>query len=428
MHLYKRLPFEQIKLILSWYESKKIGRDEALEKLGVKERRLRYLLKAMKEGSLETLGRRRVSPSRRKSERVEVSIRRELEKEKKLIENPHIPTSTYNYAHVADEVERLTNEKVSDETVRRRAKEWGFYIARPTPKKAHDRMILTDKIGTLLQHDSSHHLFAPLSSQKWYLITTLDDYSRMILYAQLCEEETAWDHILALRYVIQKFGTPANYYVDNHSIFRFVQRMESYWRTPRVDHKSVLTQWQGCLKAVGVGVFYALSPQAKGKIERPYRWMQDRLVRRCSKEEVTDMTRAQHILNEEVNRYNAHTVHSTTGEVPLMRFERSKKEKLSAFSPFELPSPYRGVDDVFCLRELRKVTGYHTVSWRGRFIEVPAHIPIGEEVLLCIIPDTVKPRIRVWYKDHLVNVVFLAPTQKAFVDALIAQEEKKTNS
>jgi len=65
-----------------------------------------------------------------------------------------------------------------------------------------------------------------------------------------------------------------------------------------------------------IKVTYALSPQAKGKIERPYGWLQDRLIITCVRENITDIKKAQIILNREIQRYNYRQVHSTTQEVP----------------------------------------------------------------------------------------------------------------
>ena len=72
----------------------------------------------------------------------------------------------------------------------------------------------------------------------------------------------------------------------------------------------------------------------KGKIERPYGWLQDRLVRTCARENVTDIKQDQIILNGEMNRYNYRQVHSTTGKIPAKRFQRTTIEKLSLFREF----------------------------------------------------------------------------------------------
>jgi hypothetical protein len=81
------------------------------------------------------------------------------------------------------------------------------------------------------------------------------------------------------------------------------------------------------MRCLGVDVSYALSAQAKGKVERPYRWLQDRIARTCAIEKITAINDARAVLKEELNRYNNHQVHSTTGEVPSMRFDKTKKRR-----------------------------------------------------------------------------------------------------
>ena len=60
------------------------------------------------------------------------------------------------------------------------------------------------------------------------------------------------------------------------------------------------------MEAGKVKVIYAMSPQAKGKIERPYGWLQDRLIRTCVRENITEINDAQKVLHEELDRYNYH--------------------------------------------------------------------------------------------------------------------------
>jgi hypothetical protein len=95
-----------------------------------------------------------------------------------------------------------------------RAKKHGFSMKKP-PKAAHDREVLTNYIGEIIQHDSSYHLFSPPAKEKWYLITSLDAFSRFFLYAILVQKETSWAHICALQTVVLKYGAPFLYCVDS---------------------------------------------------------------------------------------------------------------------------------------------------------------------------------------------------------------------
>ncbi len=74
--------------------------------------------------------------------------------------------------------------------MRNRAKEWGYFIPKRKKEKAPPREVVTEAAGMLLQHDSSHHKWSPYSDKKWTLITTLEDYSRYLLYADFVEVET----------------------------------------------------------------------------------------------------------------------------------------------------------------------------------------------------------------------------------------------
>ena len=75
---------------------------------------------------------------------------------------------------------------------------------------------MTNYAGELIQHDSSHHRWSPYAEDKWYLITTLDDYSRKILYGDFLESETSWSHIESAEYTTLKYGIAYSFYVDSH--------------------------------------------------------------------------------------------------------------------------------------------------------------------------------------------------------------------
>lgn len=414
MQLHKRLTKDQIKLVLDWYSKGLMGRDEALAKLGVKRRRFYDLLKNYREGKLASLNPPVRSNTHRKiAVLTEKTIRIELEKEKRLIDNPAMPVKTYNYAAVRDRVVEQTKKAVSAQTVRNRAKAWGFYLPQRQPKTKHTRVVLTTATGLLLQHDASHHLWSPFADKKWVLITTLDDYSRMLVYADFWEEETTWSHIMALKGVVTKYGVGSNYYTDNHSIFRFIERQETYWRTPKKQASDVKTQWERAVKECGMGTIYAMSPEAKGKIERPYRWLQDRIVRACAKAGVADIAGGRDILKAEVERYNTKQVHSTTKEIPLVRFQRAEREGNTVFRPISFPVPYTSLKDVFCLKETRVVNGYNQFLWRGQPNQLPNRIPEGAKVELHILPDSISPELRVWYKDELIQSISLAPHKRS---------------
>ena len=155
-------------------------------------------------------------------------------------------------------------------------------------------------------------------------------------------------------------------------------------------------------------VVFALSPQAKGKVERPYRWLQDRIVRTCCLEKIGDIDGARFVLFEELDRYNNHQVHSTTGEIPSIRFERAIAEGKSLLRPFSIPKPYSSPKDVFCLREQRVVNAYSRISLHNHEIQVP-NVPLRVAVDIHMIPDFVKKtmEVRIWLHDQFVHSLTL---------------------
>jgi hypothetical protein len=166
--------------------------------------------------------------------------------------------------------------------------------------------------------------------------------------------------------------------------------------------------WKQVMQVLGVEVVHALSPQAKGKVERPYRWMQDRIVRTCALENLSSLDDVRSVLKEEVDRYNNHQVHSTTGEIPSIRFARALQEGNSLFRPFALPKPYTSAKDVFCLREKRLVNGYNRISLLNREIQVP-NVPLREEVEVHMVPDADKQllELRIWWNGQMMHSVAL---------------------
>lgn len=407
--LHRRFNTDQVKMILDLYEQKRLTLTDCLGKLEIgRARFFRLLSKYRRNQSKFKINYSRTKSNNRISPYVEKKIRSELEEEKKIIANPQIPVHYYNYSAIKDEVVKFTGEPVSVPTIINRAKNWGYYMIRP-PRKIHDREVITTATGMLLQHDSSHHLWSPFAKEKWSLITTIDDYSRRILFADFFLEETTWNHIQSTQEIALKYGIGLAYYADSHSIFRFVCHRDSIWYKQVKGTDEVETQWKRVVESLGMKVWHALSPQAKGKVERPYRWLQDRIVRRCAKLGIKDIIRGKQILAEEVNRYNYHQVHSTTKEIPAVRFEKAIVEGKSVFKSLELKEPLTSTKDVFCIKEQRRVNGYHRISWQSQIFQTPRDIPIGAKVTINIIPDQQFPELRLWHNNRLRQVYKLKP-------------------
>ena len=308
--LHKRFSDEQVIFLYQAYSQDLMSRQEVQETLSISRARFFTLWKEYQtDPEAFSISYQRRSPKKIPPE-VEAAIEWELLREKALLEDPELPISDYNYSALRD---RLLKQgiTVSLNTIIDRAKKLGCHQPR-RKKKAHDREVLTASIGALIQHDGSTHRWSPFAEEKWTLtpapnircgVTSIDDYSRKILFADFFPAESTWAHIQAAQALIQGYGIPLRYYVDSLRVFRFVQGRDSVWRKHVLQTDDVDTQWGRMMRLLGVNVVFALSPQAKGKVERPYRWLQDRIVRTCALERISQIEDVREVLRDELDRY-----------------------------------------------------------------------------------------------------------------------------
>lgn len=404
--LHKRFTDQQIKELMQRYLKNELKRAYIQQMLQISKRQFFKLLKEYRDNPAGfSIQYKRTQATRTIAIPIEQNILKELVVAKKFIDNKDMPIWSYNYSFIRNELEKRYHQKVSVPTIIAKAKKYGFYIGKPKKQKAHDREVITNNTGELIQHDSSYHLWSPYAKCKWWLITSIDDYSRFMLYALLVLRDISLAHIRTLQTVFLRFGLPLNFYVDCDSIFKFIRGRDELHYKHHLQTDESMPQWKQVCQDCQVKVINALSPQAKGKVERPYGWIQDHLVRICARENVTTIAQANQILTREVYEYNYKRVHSTTGEIPYLRYQRALREKKSIFRQFLIPPPYQSIKDIFCFRFNRTVDAYRTVSINNLRLKFN-NAPIREEVNLRIFPYTTGglSEVRFWYKNKLLDV------------------------
>ena len=97
-------------------------------------------------------------------------------------------------------------------------------------------------------------------------------------------------------------------------------------------------------------------------------------------------------------------MHSTTGEIPCLRFERALKEKRSLFREFKLVPPFESAKDIFCLRVNRITDPYCKISVHDAVFQVKDSLP-RQSLTLRIYPLSQQvSEVRFWLKDRLLDV------------------------
>lgn len=403
--IHTKFTTEQVKELMQKYLNKQVERKYLQQVLGVGKSRFFELVQSYRDNpETFSVDYKRSSEAKRIAPAVQKNILKELAIDKNAIKNKDVPLYRYNYSYVQKRLERHYDQTAAVSTIINYAKANGFYLPKRNRPKAHDREVLTTHIGELIQHDASYHLWAPDSKTKWVLITSLDDYSRFLLYAQLVERESSATHIQALQSVVVKHGAPMSYYTDCHAIFRYIKGRDQRHHSFEKFTDDVDPQWKMVMKDCGINPIYALSPQAKGKIERPYGWLQDHLIRTCIRENVKDIGHGQRVLNYERDRYNYHQVHSTTREIPARRFNSAKEAKKSLFRPWVVPSPFISLKDIFALRAERIVDNYHSVSLNNVTFKLPDVEPRRPVDIRIYILNDKFCELRFWYNAKLIKV------------------------
>lgn len=191
--------------------------------------------------------------------------------------------------------------------------------------------------GLLLQMDGSHHKWN--GKDDWCLITAIDDASSEIPYGEFFESETTIGCMSVLKRIIELKGLPNAIYTDRAG-----------WTGG--GKRSNFSQFQRACKQLGINLILANSPEAKGRVERSFRTIQDRLIPELRINKVKTMTDANKYFNQEF----------------LAKYWNIK----NIVAPIDQMSGYRKVnhmDDIknaLCIEEYRKINKDETISWKSR--------------------------------------------------------------
>jgi hypothetical protein len=199
----------------------------------------------------------------------------------------------------------------------------------------------------MLHQDGSRHAW--VEGREWDLIVTLDDADSTIYSAFFVEEEGTMSSFHGLHGVIAKHGLFGARYAD---------RGTHYWITEaaggKVDKRNP-TQVHRALQQLGIELIAAYSPEARGRSERMFGTLQNRLPQELRLAGITTMAEANRFLAEYIPQHNR-------------QFRRPASEEGTAFVPYV----GRDLADIVCLQEERQVGLDNTGRFHGRSLQIPA--------------------------------------------------------
>jgi hypothetical protein len=277
----------------------------------------------------------------------------------------------FNFSFLSEQCHRLLGKRYSRHTLRRWAIREGLFNPQvDTTAKAFVRFE-TGGIGMLFQHDSSKHLWVPATQRQDILIATIDDHSRKLVAARLVPRDSTWHNMCVVRETMERYGRPQAYYVDNYGVFR--------------PDKEPATQFGRALGSLDVELKFTgvRQPQAKGKIEKIFDYLQKRLPYLCERYKIKNLTQANKILdNEVVGYYNEYHVHETTQEIPNKRWRRAIEEGRCFLRPIPDKTP---LDIIFALHYPRQLKKDGSFVFHSQRYEIPK-APRYAEITLVLRP------------------------------------------
>lgn len=379
--IHKRLPKDFVEDVMRTFSRRGIGREQASELLGLSRSGLywwreKYLASTKKRKEFK-LYNREAKPTRSFSKEVQDFLHKEFYY---ITRCEGRFKNKFNFSFLAELAEKKFGRAFARNSIRRFALRHEYYEAKPSEKKKVYLRFETPGPGFLFQHDTSHHIWLPSTGSFSDLILTKDDYSRKVVGRRLVEKETSFDHLLTVETTIGEYDLPLSYYVDEHSIFRFVKH-KGIHVTYTLGEDEGKVQFKRALESINIGVIYAKSPEAKGKIEKQFDYFQRRLPFLCEKYKVVKISEAEKILDELIHFYNEKHRHEETGEIPNERWKKGIREGKSRLRT--LPEEI-DLDYVFSLHYERKVKKDGTISFGGKRWKV-GKFP-KDTVTVCFIP------------------------------------------
>lgn len=278
------------------------------------------------------------------------------EKLDKVIELARGRYQGLNDTHLTEKLREKEEISLSRSVVRGILRGVGIAAVRKRGVKRHyKRRERKAQEGALVLWDGSPHRWFGEKLGEWTLMAVIDDATGALVCGVFAHEEDAQSYLICLRQMLLEKGIALAIYMDRHGIFR---RNDEHWTLEeQLAGEQIPTQVGQALRALGIEPIFALSPQAKGRIERLFGTLQDRLVQELRLAGITTPEQATPFLNGPFKAdFNA-------------RFAKPAQQSQAAWRP--LP---KGVDvDRICSFRYEAVVGNdNAVRLGGIILDIPA--------------------------------------------------------
>ena len=256
--------------------------------MGVSPRHVRRILAAYQERGAAALahGHRSRRPANATPDAVVASV-------------VHLARTKYesaNHSHFSELLAEREGIAIGRTTLRRILVNAGLTSPRRRrPPKHRVRRHRMPREGMLIQLDGSYHRWLGEDGPQFTILLAVDDATGAVVNALFCDHEDTSSYFLLMQGLLRHLGIPLARYTDHHPVFKHRSEYQPAG-TP--------TQFGRAMAELGVKVIFALSPQAKGRVERTAGTFQDRLITELRLAGATTVEQAKAVLQQFLPRFN----------------------------------------------------------------------------------------------------------------------------
>jgi transposase len=330
--------------VIQRVEGKRLRQKAAAELLGVSERQVKRLLRSYRrQGAQGLVSQRRGRPSNHQL--AEATIRKVLD----LLKSKYKGFGPTLACEKLVEVEGL---KISDESVRQMMLAEGLWKAKKVRKlEVHQMRERRASQGELVQMDGTNHDWFEGRGERCTLLVMIDDATGQLGALLFVEAESFFGYCELLRQYLAAHGRPAGLYTDKHGIFRV--------NIPNAGSGDNLTQFGRAMQSLEIPILCANTPQAKGRVERANKTLQDRLVKEMRLCGIKDMQQGNAYLPEFMADFN-------------QRFAVPARSSLDAHRPLQV---HQDLEQILAWQEPRLLTKNLTLQFKKIVYQIQTDRP-----------------------------------------------------